>query len=161
MISGFSLPLGPKLTMHIAEFEGPFDGGVLTTLFALYEEIFTNAVTEEMRERLEHAQDLYLALAYDDERAIGFKVGYREDPVTFYSWLGGVLPSFRGQGIAGALMEQQHAWCLRRGYQYVRTKTLNQWRAMLLLNIRMGFDIIGTQTGRNGGVKIVLEKKLS
>ncbi len=146
--------------MHITEFEGPFDRVVLNTLFALYEEIFASTVTEEMRERLEHTQDLHLAIAFDGARAIGYKIGYREDPVTFYSWLGGVLPDFRGQGIAGALMEQQHDWCLRRGYQYVRTKTLNQWRAMLLLNIRMGFDIIGTQTGRNGVVKIILEKKL-
>jgi GNAT superfamily N-acetyltransferase len=130
-------------------------------LFTLFEAIFATTVSQEMHERLAHNQDVFLQIAFDTAgKAVGFKVGYREDPITFYSWLGGVLPEYRGHGIAARLMDEQHTWCRAHSYQYVRTKTLNQWRGMLLLNIKTGFDIIGTQTGRNGVVKIVLEKKL-
>ena len=146
---------------NIIELEGPLDEGAKGTLFGLYQEIFGTTVSAEMLERLVFNRDVHLLLALNDAgNAIGFKIGYRDDPETFYSWLGGVLPAYRGHGIAPLLTEMQHAWCIQKGYKYVRTKTMNQWRAMLLLNIRMGFEVIGTQTGRNGVVKIILEKKL-
>lgn len=48
-------------------------------------------------------------LALDGEKVVGCKVGYDHTlPNTFYSWLGGVDPVYRGQGIAGELMRQQH-----------------------------------------------------
>lgn len=145
----------------IIELEGPPNEKAKGTLAELYQTIFGSTVSAEMRERLEFNHDLLLLFAVDATgAAIGFKIGYREDPETYYSWLGGVLPQYRGQGIAAQLMERQHVWCAARGYKYIRTKTMNQWRSMLLLNIKMGFDVIGTQTGRNGVVKILLEKAL-
>ncbi len=56
-------------------------------------------------------------------------------------------------------MRQQHDWCRTQGYKTIQTKTYNQWRSMLLLNIRSGFTIVGTEPGRYG-LKIVLEKSL-
>lgn len=43
----------------------------------------------------------------------------------------------------------------------VQTKTKNKWRDMLILNIKNGFDIIGTYTDDSGEPKIILEKKLT
>lgn len=99
----------------------------------------------------------WLALA--DGNVVGCKLGYERKPGHYYSWLGGVHPDFRGQGIAAELMRQQHAWCREQGYHAVRTHTYNRWRAMLLLNLRHGFDIIGTMQGAHG-LTIVLEKQL-
>jgi GNAT superfamily N-acetyltransferase len=148
--------------MHtFIEGEGRPDERLKGTFFTLYEAIFATPVNKEIQERVENCVDLYLILAFDaDQNAAGFKIGYREDPDTFYSWLGGVLPAYRNQGLAAAMMERQHQWCRQKGYQQVRTKTMNQWRSMLLLNIKSGFDIIGVQVGRNGVPKIILEKKL-
>jgi GNAT superfamily N-acetyltransferase len=98
-------------------------------------------------------------LAYANDRLVGCKLGYERKPGHYYSWLGGVHPEFRGQGIAAELMQQQHAWCRVQGYRAVRTHTYNRWRAMLLLNLRHGFDIIGTMQGPHG-LTIVLEKQL-
>jgi GNAT superfamily N-acetyltransferase len=115
-----------------------------------------------MLERLAGAPDFHLVMARaPDGRPAAFKCGFREGPLTFYSWLGGVLPEFRRQGLGRRLMERQHAWCRERGYRYVRTKTRNQWRSMLILNLTVGFEIIGIHTGRDGTVKILMEKKLS
>ncbi|MBC6697756.1 GNAT family N-acetyltransferase [Hymenobacter puniceus] len=99
-------------------------------------------------------------LAYVDGQLVGCKLGYERKPGHYYSWLGGVHPSFRGQGIAAELMRRQHAWSQAQGYRAVRTHTYNRWRAMLLLNLHHGFDIIGTVQGPHG-LTIVLEKELN
>ncbi len=102
----------------------------------------------------------YLQTAVVENQVVGFKLGYELSSRKFYSWLGGVHPEFRGLGIASSLMKAQHDWCLQQGYQKIQTKTQNRFRAMLLLNIKQGFDIIGTQDSDEGGMKIILEKSL-
>ncbi len=101
------------------------------------------------------------ALCPESNEVIGFKIGYEDRPGRFYSWLGGVHPGREGEGIARALMDAQHAWAKTNGYRVVRTHTSNQYRRMLQLNIRYGFDVIGTVHPRLGGaMRIVLEKDL-
>lgn len=100
---------------------------------------------------------VWLALA--DGNVVGCKLGYERKPGHYYSWLGGVHPDSRGRGMAAELMRRQHAWCRAQGYRRIRTQTYNRWRAMLLLNLRHGFDIIGTLQGAHG-LTIVLEKEL-
>ncbi len=104
---------------------------------------------------------LTLLLALEGERAVGFKLGYRRSPDTFYSWLGGVHPQARGQGAARRLMEEQHAWLREQGYRFVTTETFNRYRDMLLLNIRMGFEVVGTLTTLKGDTKVILRKPLA
>ncbi|MBD2715760.1 GNAT family N-acetyltransferase [Microvirga sp. STR05] len=113
----------------------------------------------DLRYQQQH-QPVQAWLAYIGEELVGCKLGYERKPGHYYSWLGGVHPDFRGQGIAAELMRQQHAWCREQGYQHIRTHTYNRWRAMLLLNLRHGFNIIGTMQGTRG-LTIVLEKELA
>ncbi len=103
---------------------------------------------------------LMLLLAWEGDDCLGFKAGYRRNEDHFYSWLGGVLPGARGQGIARRLMLAQHEWVQGQGYVYVTTETYNRYRDMLLLNLRMGFDVVGTLTTLKGETKIVLRKVL-
>ncbi|RSK48428.1 GNAT family N-acetyltransferase [Hymenobacter rigui] len=105
-------------------------------------------------------QPVQVWLAYVEGQLVGCKLGYERQPGQYYSWLGGVHPDYRGQGVAAELMRRQHAWCQEQGYRRIRTHTYNRWRAMLLLNLRHGFDIIGTMQGTHG-LTIVLEKHLS
>ena len=101
-----------------------------------------------------------LLIAFHGARPVGFKAGYALDATVFYSWLGGVLPEYRRQGIARQLLDYQHDWCRRSGFTCIRTKTLNQWKGMLLLNLQNGFDITHTYKDSAGRLKIVLEKEL-
>lgn len=103
----------------------------------------------------------HLLTAHLENETVGFKLGYERDQWEFYSWLGGVAPEARGLGVASLLMKAQHEWCTKQGYVRVQTKTQNRFRSMLLLNIKNGFDIIGTHSSDQGGMKIVLEKKLT
>ncbi|KAB7725605.1 GNAT family N-acetyltransferase [Rudanella paleaurantiibacter] len=131
-------------------------------LVQLIARIFGGQLPEEAAAELDYQQartPLLIGLAFDGPALIGYKIGYERKPGHFYSWLGGVLPTYRGQGIASALMTGQHDWCRQRGYHTLRTQTYNQWRSMLILNLRHGFDIVGTVQGTRG-LTIVLEKKL-
>ncbi|GAB3571021.1 hypothetical protein GCM10027578_28460 [Spirosoma luteolum] len=136
--------------------------GLLSSLVTLLASVFTNQTPESIADDL-HAHQAYPAfrteLALLGEVVVGCKLGYESEPDRFYSWLGCVRTDCRGQGIAATLMTQQHDWCQQQGYRSIRTQTYNQWRSMLLLNIRAGFDIVGTEPGRYG-LKIVLEKTL-
>ncbi len=142
---------------------GPFDEAAHSTILRLYEAIFSATPSAGMLERLSTRTDLMLILARNesDGEVVGFKLGFRDSPDTYYSWLGGVLPYARNHGLARRMMQMQHDWAAARGYTFVRTNTLNQWRGMLILNLQMGFDIIGTERPHGGEVKILLEKQLN
>lgn len=101
-----------------------------------------------------------LFIAEVEGKPVGFKLGYEQSEGEFYSWLGGVLPEYRGLGIAADLMKAQHDWCRKHGYQKIQTKTQNRFREMLLLNLKFGFDVIGLHTSTSGEPKIILEKRL-
>jgi GNAT superfamily N-acetyltransferase len=90
---------------------------------------------------------------------VAFKLGYPENATDFYSWLGGVVPEYRGVGIAADLMDRQHRWCQAQGFLTIRTKCFNSNRAMLLANLKWGFLITGTEATAEG-LKLWLEKEL-
>ena len=129
------------------------------TVSTLYEKVF-NTGSERITERLKRS-DLVTVLARSAGQVVGFKMGYPEKPNRFYSWLGGVHLAWQRQGIAHEMMRRQHAYCLNNGFVTIRTKTTNRWRAMLILNIRTGFSIIGTYVDDANELKIILEKRLN
>lgn len=135
---------------------------LLTSLLNLLAETFAKQSASELLAELTYQQartPLLTLLAFADDQLIGCKLGYERKPGHFYSWLGCVSPSHRGHGIASELMRQQHDWCRGHHYHTVRTQTYNQWHSMLILNLRLGFDITGALQGKHG-LMIMLEKKL-
>lgn len=135
-----------------------------TSLLDLLTDVFTSQSRDEwLADLVQKATypDFQTLLALDGERVVGCKLGYEwpENPTTFYSWLGGVSGTYRGRGIAGELMRRQHEAAQAAGYVMIRTHTYNQWCDMLILNLRYGFAITGTQPGKRG-LTIVLEKRL-
>jgi GNAT superfamily N-acetyltransferase len=132
--------------------------------------IFPDWNEAEFRKKISDKKDVMLLLARIDDQVVGYKLGYGlerglkcagAEGEIFYSMLGGVLPKFRRLGLAGQLMNEQHAWAKMRGYQTVQTKTMNEHRAMLALNIKLKFDIISAELDPGDGrFKILMEKKL-
>lgn len=143
--------------------DGPIPGPAREPLWLLYASIFTDKTSGNFWPEIDEqaARDLLTLLAWADDELVGFKMGYMRKPGHFYSWLGGVRADFRGHGIASELMRRQHDWCQQNGFRAVRTHTRNQWRDMLILNLRHGFDIIGTFLNEEGTVNIMLEKQFS
>ncbi|KGR88203.1 GNAT family N-acetyltransferase [Lysinibacillus odysseyi] len=116
---------------------------------------------DSLKEEKLHNKNGFLAfVAIEGGTVTGFKLGYEMEAGVFYSWLGGVHPSYQMQGIASKLMAAQHEECKKRGYPKVRTYGRNAKKAMLILNLKHGFDIIDTFIDKKGRHKIIFEKEL-
>lgn len=83
-----------------------------------------------------------ILVAFDGDLPIGFKVGYERDG-GFYSWMGGVVPSYRRRSVALKLALAQEKWAREQGYKFITFKTRNQHKNMLLFALQRGFQIIG------------------
>jgi predicted GNAT superfamily acetyltransferase len=130
------------------------------SMCGLHRSIFKTQNADSIEEELCARPSFLILVATDNEQVVGYKIGYQDRKSRFYSWLGGVHPEHRRQGIASELMLRQHEWCKKQGYVVIRTQTKNQWRNMLILNLRHGFDVVGTYTDERGEPKIILEKRL-
>jgi len=95
----------------------------------------------EYYERLHDVTHLIL-VAKDGERLVGYKVGYdRYGDGSLYSWLGAVVPEYRGKGIATLLAIEQERWAKKKGFESVRFKTLNRFKNMLCFALNRGFYV--------------------
>lgn len=147
------IPLQIEETMEVGETQ-------VTRIAPLIEKAFGEWDPEWFHAKFNNHKKFHLLIGSIESEAVAFKLGYENSPSEFYSWLGGVIPAYRGLGIASDLMVRQHQWCREQGYKRVQTKTQNRFREMLLLNVRHGFQVTGTHQSDEGGLKIVLEKIL-
>ncbi|KOS59801.1 GNAT family N-acetyltransferase [Lysinibacillus agricola] len=143
--------------MHIVTVEGvPYDW--LNQLQEIHAHVFDGA--NLLLEKLESKEGLICLLAVEKEDIIGFKLGFRHPDGVFYSWLGGVHEKKRGQEIASQLMRKQHEHLQTLGFKKVRTYGRNERKAMLITNLKHGFDIVSTFVDTKDRHKIVFEKLL-
>lgn len=148
-----------NMTLAYQNIEGLQPGTLLEEVLDLNRKIFGDS-KDRVLAFAEGKKDFLMTIATLNGKVVGYKLGYQEKPSRFYSWLGGVDPEQRGKGIGSKLMELQHSWCKEHGYVCVQTRTKNKWKHMLILNLKNGFDVIGTYTDSRGEPKIILEKKL-
>lgn len=157
-INGSSTSRFEKISLDLKSVDQITDAEI-QTIAPIVAQVFGEWDEEWFYSKFQHHKKFHLILAYVEQQAVGFKLGYGLSQEEFYSWLGAVLPDFRGLGIAADLMRAQHEWCRTNGYRKIQTKTQNRFRDMLLLNIQFGFDIIGFHQS-DKGPKIILEKML-
>jgi GNAT superfamily N-acetyltransferase len=88
-------------------------------------------------------QDLVMFLAELEGHPVGFKVGYRQNRLVFYSAKGGVLESFRGHGIANALLDRMLRHAKEAGYRKFAFDTFpNMHPGMTVLALKRGFRLV-------------------
>ena len=126
----------------------------------LYSEIFKDADLDFFKHRIEQQPKLFSILGYHNEKLIGFKIGYPYDENTFYSWIGGVLPKHQQKGMANHMAELQEKYAVSKGFIKLRTKSMNAYKPMMILNLKNGFDITKVYTNVKGQTKVVFEKQL-
>lgn len=130
-----------------------------TDVLPLCLEVFENFSPTYLTERLEQVTAPVLVGAWlPSGRLVGFKLGYQRRPKRLYSWLGGVHPDVRRQGLARQLMVEQHNWASANGYRFVDTQTQATNPAMLILNLQSGFTICGYEVNPQG-IPVVLQRK--
>lgn len=87
-------------------------------------------------------EDLLMLLAMVGEEPAGFKIGYRENRRIFYSAKGGVLPAYRGGGIARTLLHVMMERVRERGYSVFAYDTFpNMHPGMTVMGLREGFRV--------------------
>ncbi|MHC4698401.1 MAG: GNAT family N-acetyltransferase [Planctomycetota bacterium] len=125
----------------------------------LYNSVFRPSVDVSFfARRLDHHKSLMMVAELEGQ-PVGFSCGYELRPTTYYSWLYGVLPDARRLGIASQLMEAEHAWAGEHGYDMVRFECYNQHRPMLLLAIKVGYDIVGIRWDSRTAENLVIFEK--
>ncbi|NNK88717.1 MAG: GNAT family N-acetyltransferase [Flavobacteriaceae bacterium] len=148
-----------KISYHSVE--GIPEQIILDELISLYNALFEDTNNDLFLSRITNNPDLFIAIARSAEGIVGFKLGYAISEHTFYSWLGGVDPDYRKKGIANQLADIQEQWAIDKGFKSLRTKSTNQFKPMMILNLKRGFDIIEVTAVKNGLDKIVFQKSLS
>lgn len=84
-----------------------------------------------------------ILIARDDAADVAFKAGYdRYRDGSWYSWLGGVVPAYRGRDVARGLLEYQENWVRSAGYTRIYVKTRNRFAAMRALLAMSGYQIV-------------------
>lgn len=158
-IKGQEIPRFRQVALEIREFT-EITAAEIALLGGLTEKSFGQWDEKWFQSTFRNHRNFYLLLAFVEGAPVAFKLGYELSQEEFYSWLGGVVPEYRGLGIAVELMARQHDWCRRRGYRKVQTKSQNRFRDMLVLNLRHGFEITGYHQSNEGGPKVMLELAL-
>ena len=150
-------------------FEGPLSDEVLAELAELVSltlhtprtpPVELSAFVTLLRTEIAGYRWVYLCAAYEGEQLVGYKLGRSSDPRTFESSLGGVRASARRRGIATELAELQEAWCRTLRFRFLTTEAHQDNKAMLILNLKRGFKIVGTTYCRREHLKIQFEKAL-
>ena len=140
-----------------------FDGPIETVgdqLLGLCRSVFPDFEDYYLLDRLPRLDDPDLWIARRGAAWIGFKLAYRRGPDLLYSWLGGVEQASRGQGVAARLMVLQHQGASERGFRFVETRTRTSNNAMIILNLRHGFQLCGHETDARGRSVVIQRKAL-
>ena len=86
--------------------------------------------------------DLLMLLAYLGDDPVGFKIGYRESRDIFYSAKGGVLATYRRQGISRRLLYAMMERIRKKGYRILAYDTFpNMHPGMTVMGLGEGFHI--------------------
>lgn len=132
----------------------------LVGILELYNHLFDDADDDFFRMRLNTHPEALIVTARHRKQIIGFKIGYPVLNEAFYSWIGGVHPDFRRKGIASRLADEQEKWVRRKGFKRLKTKSMNRFKPMIMLNLQRGFNITKVYTNEKGQTKIVFFKDL-
>jgi GNAT superfamily N-acetyltransferase len=127
------------------------------TIFAEHNHVYHTSFEEMLRDR----QDVICLMAHLEGNPVGYKAGFRDRPATYYSYSGGVLKDYRGQGIARRLQAIQHGMIKSRGYKSVYYNSFNKFRNMLLFGLGTGFGPMGIEYRTEGEISIKLTKDLT
>ncbi|MEZ4317931.1 MAG: GNAT family N-acetyltransferase [Myxococcota bacterium] len=131
----------------------------------LYREVFGGPVEANV-EHLEEGRASTCWLAFDGDLLVGLKWATQRKRGELHSNLGLVRESHRRQGIARALMHAQHTWAREQGYRKVTSTTFRANAPMLLLDLEVGFELVGVQwfegsgAGAPSDLKLLLERDL-
>ena len=143
--------------IHYRRFDGPAEQ-IQELVLPMCVSSFVDFDPDYLCSRLPLVGGIRLWLTSVGEELIGFKLGYEREPRLFYSWLGAVHADFRARGVASRLMKRQHDELVEGGMRFVETRTRANNAAMIIVNLKNGFRIVGFEVDTTGR-SIVWQRK--
>ena len=137
----------------------PFDEVLFQAVKDLSQAVFNQPV-KDIGWRLENMPCPSVICALASSQLVGFKAGYATSQFKYYSWLGGVHPSSRRQGIASQLMELQHRFLGEQGFEVIETAADEGNTSMSQANLKHGFAICGLRNEPHR-VQVLFSKRLA
>ncbi|MCF7823454.1 MAG: GNAT family N-acetyltransferase [Candidatus Marinimicrobia bacterium] len=117
-------------------------------------------LTLEKFQKMADTQTIFL-VAYHAGKAVGFKLGYiKKGENALFSWLGGVHPDYRRQGIAQGLLEEQEKAARELNLDSVYFTSYDRFPAMIALGEKNGYQRIRSEMD-GGELKYWYEKRLN
>lgn len=114
-----------------------------------------------LEDKIRHCPAPLILIAKANQQLAGFKLGYSLSESKFYSWLGGVLPQYRRQRLAQALMDAQECYLIKQNFKSIHVKSMNKYRGMMTMLIANNYDIVGYEdNGTANTSKILFSKHL-
>jgi GNAT superfamily N-acetyltransferase len=116
---------------------------------------------ESLKKKLKDKESIVLLAEYAG-KPVGCKIAYnRYFDGSVYSWLGGVLPPYRRQGVAMALLNVLEHEAKNCFFESIRLKTRNKHVPMLIFSLKNGFYISGFEKkGDIDDYRILMVKKI-
>jgi GNAT superfamily N-acetyltransferase len=137
--------------------EYPLMAVLRDTIFGEFNHHYSARLEEQAKDR----NDVLALIAHLEGNPVGYKIGYHDRPGLYYSWSGGVLKEYRGQGLAKRMQDWQHAWLRARGYRMVHFGSFNKFRPMLQFGLATGFVPTGLDLSPEGELSIKFRKDLT
>ena len=92
----------------------------------------------------------------DAHGPVGWFYSYREDAATMFIDTIGFLPAYRGRGLYSAFLPIYLAYVAALGYERVTTSHHPNNRAIMIAELKVGFDIVGLELHESHGPLIKL-----
>ena len=87
----------------------------------------------------------------DAHLPVGWFYSYREDATTTFIDTIGFLPAYRGRGLYSAFLPKYLAYAAALGYERVTTTHHPNNRAIMIAELKVGFDIVGLELHESHG----------
>ncbi len=134
----------------------------INIIIPLHVEIFGKAFPISSYYKKCKTNKLYIFVYEEDSDLIGYSIIVDQNQEkNMYAWYGGVLPKFQGKGITQIFFENLIELAREKDYLSVTVASSNIRPHMLILAIKMGFDIYELKKREGGeGNKIYFKYKL-
>lgn len=129
-------------------------------ILELTESLLGEEFTLRLQRELSYRHNSTLIIAYQEDKFLGYKMGYENYTNTYYGWVTAVSPDCRKMGVWTAMTDRQHEWCRAHGYKKIQINTTNTWKDALARTVKYGYFIYGTYKNDKDEVRILMEKHL-
>ncbi len=134
----------------------------INVIVPLHEEIFGKPFPISSYYKKCKTNELYIFIYKENANILGYSIIVNQkQEKNMYAWYGGVLPKFQGNGITKTFFEHLISFAEKEKYLSVTVASSNIRPHMLILAIKMGFDIYELKKRETGeGNKIYFKYNL-